>query len=159
MRAEPRLDVRNKGVNGERSDEVAARLHTAVDGAKVLIVQCGINDVVQHRPPATTAANLVQMALQARELGLQVAVTEVLPWNNGYPQADHAIRQLNELINASASRTRVPVVPLYRALEDPQRPGRMREDWTEDGNHPSRVAHRRLADAVLQTVSVAIQFE
>jgi lysophospholipase L1-like esterase len=40
----------------------------------------------------------------------------------------------------------VPVMPFYETLEDPDRPGRMREDWTADGNHPSVAGHRRLGE-------------
>src|SRR3981189_3340563 len=52
------LDFRNHGVYGERTDEIAARLDAAAAGAVVLIVQGGINDVVQKRPVEAAARHL-----------------------------------------------------------------------------------------------------
>ena len=67
------------------------------------------------------------------ELGLRVTVANVLPWNNGWPEAEAPIRELNALIEGMG----VPVLPFHETLEDPERPGRMREDWTIEGDHPS----------------------
>jgi lysophospholipase L1-like esterase len=81
-----------------------------------------------------------------KQLGLRVAITELLPWNNGYPQADPPIRRLNELIHRIARDEHVAVLPFYVTLEDPQHPGRMREEWTPDGDHPSVEGYRRLGE-------------
>ena len=86
------------------------------------------------------------MAERGKELGLPVAIAELLPWNNGYPQADPKIRRLNELIHALARDEHVPVLPFYETLEDPARPGRMKEEWTSDGDHPSVEGYRRLGE-------------
>ena len=48
-RANPGMEFRNHGVGGERTDEIRARLETAVVGADVIVVQGGINDIVQGR--------------------------------------------------------------------------------------------------------------
>jgi lysophospholipase L1-like esterase len=50
MRADPALELRNHGVYGERTDQIATRLAAVVAGADALVVQGGINDVVQSRP-------------------------------------------------------------------------------------------------------------
>ena len=81
-----------------------------------------------------------------RKLGLRVAVADLLPWNNGYPEADPKIRRLNELIHQVAKDESVPVLPFYDTLEDPDRPGRMKEEWTSDGDHPSVEGYRRLGE-------------
>ena len=86
------------------------------------------------------------MAERGKELGLPVAIAELLPWNNGYPQADPKIRRLNELIHALARDEHVPVLPFYETLEDPARPGRMKEEWTSDGDHPSVEGYRLLGE-------------
>jgi len=104
------------------------------------VVQGGINDIAQGRPVDSAAANLLGMVRRGQELGLSVAVANVLPWNNGWPQAEAAIRELNALIEAMG----VPVLPFHETLEDPERPGRMREDWTIEGDHPSVEGYRRL---------------
>ena len=106
----------------------------------MLVVQGGINDIAQGRPVEEAAANLRAMVLRGQELGLRVAVANVLPWNNGWPRAEAPIRELNTLIDALG----VPVLPFHATLEDPDRPGRMREEWTVEGDHPSVEGYRRL---------------
>ncbi len=149
-RADPRLEVRNCGIYGQRTDEIMARLDECAHGADVLIVQGGINDIAQGRDVETAAANLRAMVRRGRELGVRVALVNVLPWNNGWPDAEPKIRRLNELIVEIARDEDVPLLCFHEALEDLARPGRMREDWTSDGDHPSEEGYRRLADVVLQ---------
>jgi lysophospholipase L1-like esterase len=112
----------------------------------VLIIQGGINDIAQDRPVGRAAANLRRMVLRGKELGLRVAIAELLPWNNGYPEADRPIRRLNQLIHAIGRDENVPVLPFYETLEDPRHPGRMREEWTSDGDHPSVDGYRLLGE-------------
>ena len=146
QRAHPGLQFRNCGLYGERTDEIAARLAACAQGAQVLIVQGGINDIAQGRRLEPAAANLRRMVERGKHLGLRVAIAELLPWNNGYPDADPKIRRLNELIRALARAENIPVLPFYETLEDPDRPGRMREEWTSDGDHPSVDGYRLLGE-------------
>jgi lysophospholipase L1-like esterase len=140
--ADPRLRFTVRAVHGKRTDEIAAWLDEAAVGADVLVVQGGINDIAQGRPVADAARNLESMIRRGQELGLPVAVADVLPWNNGWPAAEPSIRELNALIEAMG----VPVLPFHDTLQDPERPGRMREDWTVEGDHPSQHGYRRLGE-------------
>jgi lysophospholipase L1-like esterase len=143
---DPRLEFRNCGVYGQRTDEIAARLEDCARGADVLVVQGGINDIAQRRPVEPAAENLRRMVRRGLELGLRVAVADVLPWNNGYPRAEAPIRRLNELIAAVAETEAAPVLRFHETLEDPERPGRMKRAWTSDGDHPSVEGYRRLGE-------------
>jgi lysophospholipase L1-like esterase len=150
-RRDPSLRFRNCGRYGERTDEIAARLDDCAAGADVLVVQGGINDVAQRRPVEDTAANLRAMVRRGKELGLRVAIADVLPWNNGWPDAEPMIRRLNELIAQIAPDEGVPLLPFHDTLEDPERPGRMREEWTHaDGDHPSVAGYRRLGEVAFR---------
>jgi len=145
-RADPRLETRNHGVGGERTDEILMRFDEAVAGADVLIVQGGINDIVQGLAPEVAIEHLRTMVRRAKERGLGVLLPDVLPWNNGWPDAEPRIRRLNELIRAVGVSEHVKVLPFHDTLEDPERPGRMRDDLTPDGNHPSVEGHRLLGE-------------
>src|SRR3954454_17403560 len=151
-RADPRLDIRNCGVYGQRTDEIAARLDECARGADVLIVQRGINDIAQGRDAAAAAENLREMIRRGKELGLRVVLADVLPWNNGWPDAEPEIRWLNELVAAIAEDEAVRLLAFHDALQDPDRPGRMREEWTHEGDHPNDEGYRRLADVVLRAL-------
>jgi len=148
-RADPRLEIRNCGIYGQRTDEIAARLDDCARGADILIVQGGINDVAQGRDPETAAVNLRAMVQSGKALGLQVVVADLLPWNNGWPDAEPQIRRLNEQIAGIARDEGVPLLAFHDTLEDPERPGRMREEWTHEGDHPNEDGYRRLARVVL----------
>ena len=149
-RADPRIDFRNHGVGGETTAEILRRFEEAASGADVLVVQGGINDVVHDLDLEQAAANLRELVRRGKTLGLGVVLPNVLPWNNGWPDADPKIRHLNELIARIGVDEDVLVLPFYETLEDPERPGRMRDDWTPDGNHPSVGGHRRLAERAVR---------
>jgi lysophospholipase L1-like esterase len=112
-----------------------------------LIVQGGINDIAQARPIEPAAEGLAALVERGLALGLQVAVCDVLPWNNGSPEQGAAIAELNERIHAFPVR----LLPFHDTLEDPARPGRMKDEWTNaDGDHPSLGGYRRLGEVAFR---------
>ena len=92
-----------------------------------------------------------------KEMGLPVALVDVLPWNNGHPGADPAIAELNGEIRRIGRTEGVPVLPFHDTLEDPGRPGTMRADWTIDGDHPSVEGYRRLGERAFVPPAAAKQ--
>lgn len=141
-----RLEFRNCGISGQRTDQIELRLDVCADGADVLVVQGGINDIAQGRSVELAAEALRRMVRRGKQLGLRVALVDVLPWNNGFPAAVPAIARLNELIAEIARDEDVPVLPFHDTLEDPESPGRMKPEWTSDGDHPSVEGYRRLGE-------------
>jgi lysophospholipase L1-like esterase len=141
-----RLRFRNCGVYGERTDEIAARFERCAAGAHVLVVQGGINDIAQGRDVEPAAENLRGLVRRGKEAGLRVALANVLPWNRGWPRTEAPIRRLNGLIEEVAAAEDVPVLDFHGTLEDPEEPGRMRAEWTDDGDHPSIEGYRRLGE-------------
>jgi lysophospholipase L1-like esterase len=151
---DPRLEFHNCGVYGERTDDIALRLDACAKGASVLIVQGGINDIAQDYPVAHAALYLRRMVRRGKEFGLRVALTDVLPWNNGYPTYDPKIKQLNKLIRGIASDERVPLIPFHDTIDDPKHPGRMPVRLTADGDHPSVEGYRLLGEKAFRLPQV-----
>ena len=135
---------------GERTDEIAARLNACAEGSDGVIVQGGINDIAQRYDVARAAENLQGIVQDAKALGLPVAITDVLPWNNGYPEADPQIRALNLLIADIAAEEEIPLLAFHDTLEDPDRPGRMVAELTADGDHPSVEGYRLLGEQAFE---------
>jgi lysophospholipase L1-like esterase len=146
MRRDATLELRNHGVYGERTDEIAMRLQTAARGAEALVVQGGINDIAQRRPVEEAARNLAGMVESGKRLGLRVALVDVLAWSNGDGRAANDIARLNALIGVIADGLDVPLLPFHDTLVDPERPQRLRDEWTDDGDHPSIEGHRLLGE-------------
>jgi lysophospholipase L1-like esterase len=143
-RADPRLEFRTTAVHGERTDQIALRLDAVLPGADVLVVQGGINDVVQRRPLEDVARNLEAMLARGREAGIGLAVADVLPWNNGDARTEADIERLNALIR----RLPVTLLPFHDTLVDPADPSRMGPGLSGDGDHPSIDGHRLLGGCV-----------
>ena len=141
-----RLEFRTTAVYGERTDEIARRLDLVLSGADVLVVQGGINDVVQRRPVEEAAGNIQTMLARGRAAGLELAVADVLPWNNGDERAAAAIGPLNALIRDLAATAGARPLPFHGMLADPTDPLRMRDGLTDDGDHPSIEGHRLLGE-------------
>lgn len=144
-RAHPGMEFRNHGVDREQTAQIASRLDAAAQGADVLVVQGGVNDLVHGDGLATAVPNLRAMVARGTELGLRVALVELVP-NGNFPQLDGPIRELNEAIRGLGRDASVPVFEFYATLEDPERAGRFGPGWTDDGNHPSVEGHRRLGE-------------
>ena len=145
-RADARLEFRTTAVYGERTDQIAHRLDLVLAGAGVLVVQGGINDVVQRRPVEQAASDLQAMLERGRAAGLALAVADVLPWNNGDERAAEDIRRLNELILQIAAGAGAKLLPFHDTLADPADPSRMGEGLSDDGDHPSVDGHRFLGE-------------
>ena len=145
-RADARLEFRTTAVYGERTDQIAHRLDLVLPGADVLVVQGGINDVVQRRPVEQAASDLQAMLERGRAAGLALAVADVLPWNNGDERAAEDIRRLNELILQIAAEAGAKLLPFHDTLADPADPSRMGEGLSDDGDHPSVDGHRFLGE-------------
>ena len=145
-RADARLEFRTTAVYGERTDEIARRLDLVLPGADRLVVQGGINDVVQRRPVEAAAENLEAMLERGRVAGLSLAVTDVLPWNNGDERAADDIQRLNALIRQLAAEAGATLLPFHDTLVDPADASRMGEGLSDDGDHPSVEGHRLLGE-------------
>jgi lysophospholipase L1-like esterase len=144
--ADARLAFRTTAVYGERTDQIARRLDLVLAGAEVLVVQGGINDVVQRRAVEEAARDIGAMLERGRAAGLALGVTDVLPWNNGDERAADGIRRLNALIAEVAADAGATLLPFHDALADPADPTRMGDGLTDDGDHPSVEGHRRLGE-------------
>jgi lysophospholipase L1-like esterase len=88
------------------------------------------------------------MVQQGKQLGLRVALVNVLPWNRGYPVAAPLIDRLNRLIQTTGELEQVPVLPFNQTLASAKNPNLMKRRLTADGDHPSIAGYRRLGAVV-----------
>ena len=140
---DPRLEFRTRAVNGKRTDEIAAFLDDVVDGAEVLVVQGGINDIAQQRSVDDAALNLAHIVERGRLLGLAVVLADVLPWPAGDDRAARDIARLNELVGGIGGVTRLPFHDTLARLEG----------WSDDCDHPSVEGHRLLGETAARVLS------
>jgi lysophospholipase L1-like esterase len=149
MKAHPEWDVRNCGVNGERSDEIAARFERDVIEARpsVVIIIAGVNDVYQGRPAAHVTGQLRSMYRRAAQRGIRVLAGTIIPYNTATSEQVAKMREINAWIRQQAEQDpAVEFVDTRSATAAVGNPDRLFD--SPDDLHPSADGYRRMAEAI-----------
>ncbi len=149
MKAHPEWTVLNRGVNGERSDEIRARFERDVVLARpsAVVVLAGVNDVYQGLPAEHVTAELGAMYDRARDSGIRVIAATIVPYNTATPDQNALMRAVNAWIRQQAGTDpNIAVADTRAAAAAANDPDRLFE--SPDGLHPSPEGYRRMAVAV-----------
>jgi acyl-CoA thioesterase-1 len=153
MKARPAWLVLNRGVNGERSDQIRARFDRDVLAAKpaVVVIVAGVNDVYQGRPAAHVIEQLRMMYEEGRKGGVRVVAGSIVPYNTATGDQNARMREINAWIKDVATRDHgVRFVDTRAAVAATDNSDRLSD--SPDGLHPSPSGYRRMADALLPTL-------
>lgn len=146
MAARPDWRVVNRGVNGERSDQIAARFDRDVlaERPDAVVIIAGVNDVYQGRSAATVTAVLRDMYERAALAGIPVVAGSIVPYNTASPAACQAMREINAWIEAEAGAdlnlTYVDTRAATASADDPDRLA-----GSPDDLHPDIEGYRQMA--------------
>jgi lysophospholipase L1-like esterase len=156
MKTHPDWIVLNRGINGQRTDEILARFQRDVTRAspEYVIILAGVNDIYQNAPLQPMQDNLLIMYENAISAGIKPVAASVLPFISSDSQAK-AIVDLNAWIEATAHRLKILFCDTNRAVADPERPNRLRS--SPDGNHPDVSGYRSMGYAIGRTIAAHIQ--
>jgi lysophospholipase L1-like esterase len=149
VKAHPDWDVLNRGVNGERSDQIAARFERDViqHQPRIAVIIAGVNDVYQGRPAAHVTGQLQAMYERAKKAGIQVIAGTIIPYNTATPEQNARMREVNDWIRqVAAADPNVEFVDTRAAAAAPGNPDRLFE--SPDELHPSPAGYRRMAEAI-----------
>jgi lysophospholipase L1-like esterase len=149
-RAEPAWCVLNRGVNGERTDEIAARFDRDVlaHAPDVLALLAGVNDVYQGREAATVQAQLLAMYTRAREARIPIVACSIIPYDTATAEQNTRMHAINAWIReTAASSPGMAYCDTRAAAARADDIDRLFE--TPDGLHPTAAGYRRMADAML----------
>ena len=154
-RLHPGWVVLNRGVNGERTDQVLDRL--ATDAIRhqpdYLVVLAGVNDVYQGYSNASIEANLSELYRQAATSGARVLVATILPFNIMTHDQATAIRMLNRWIAARAEVSSLLFCDTNRVVADRSDPDRLA--GSPDGLHPDLSGYRKMGEAIARVIETA----
>jgi lysophospholipase L1-like esterase len=145
--------VLNRGVNGERSDQIAARFDRDVlaYAPDAVIIIAGVNDVYQGRPASQVTDQLDAMYRRALDRGLVVVAGTVVPYNTATPAQNAAMREINAWIAARAAATpQMRFVDTRAATASSTDPDKL--SGSPDGLHPDRDGYRRMAEAIARAL-------
>lgn len=149
MQRHPAWTVLNRGVNGERTDEIAARFDRDVVRAKpaVVIILAGVNDVYQGRTVAYVTSQLRAMYDRAAAAGIPVVAGSIVPYNTATDEQNATMREINKWIAAEAARDpRIEFADTRAAAAAQGQPDKL--SGSPDGLHPDVAGYRKMADAL-----------
>jgi lysophospholipase L1-like esterase len=145
MKIRPNWTVLNRGVNGERSDQIRARFDRDVIQASpaAVVIIAGVNDVYQGRTVDHVTEQLHAMYTRAAEARIMVVAGSIVPYNTATAEQNARMHQINEWIRRQPG---VAFADTRSAVAASDNPDRLFE--SPDGLHPSSAGYRRMAEAV-----------
>ncbi len=130
----PDAPVVNRGVGGETSGQVLARLHSAIDQPRAVFLLIGTNDLAFDIPQREIARNVESIlnAIERVAPGTPVVVQSVMPRALAFRDEIVALNQLYRGV-VDAAPGQVTFLDLWPTLSTPE--GALRPELTEDKLH------------------------
>jgi len=156
--AHPDWRVHNCGVNGERTDQIAARFDRDVlqNQPAVVVIIAGVNDVYQNLAADLVTAQLAAMYDRAAAANIPVVAGTIVPYNTATPDQNARMHAVNDWITAQRGvRSRFAVVDTRAAVADSADADRLA--GSPDGLHPDIDGYRRMAEALTPAVAAALR--
>ena len=154
QQAHPEWRVLNRGVNGERSDEIERRFARDVTAhsPQVVVIIAGVNDVYQGRDAAEVTAHLRSMYDLARAARIAVVAGTIVPYDTATAGQNAQMHAVNAWIGEEARRDpNVLAVDTRFAVAAPDDLDRLA--GSPDGLHPDIDGYRRMAVALEPVIS------
>jgi lysophospholipase L1-like esterase len=149
--------ILNRGVNGERSDQIHDRFNRDVVAAKpsVVVIIAGVNDIYQGQPAATVEGRLQAMYDAARTAHIAVVAGTIIPFNTATPEQNSRMHTVNDWIREYArSHAEVTFCDTRSAVATPGNPDRLVS--SPDDLHPSPDGYRLMAIALEPAIRRAL---
>jgi acyl-CoA thioesterase-1 len=141
--------VLNRGVNGERSDQIAGRFDRDVLSAlpRVVVIIAGVNDVYQGLPAANVKTQLRAMYDRALRANIAVVAGSIIPYNSATADQNARMRDINAWIAAECAKDpRLTFVDTRTAVAADGQPDKL--SGSPDGLHPDAEGYRHMALAL-----------
>jgi lysophospholipase L1-like esterase len=156
-RIHPEWKVLNRGINGERSDEILRRFGRDVINERpdYVIILAGVNDIYQGRPSGAVISNLTIMYRSATASGVRVVASTILPYHSMNHRQASAVREVNSWVKESARIGRLTYCDTNALVRDPRDPDRL--SGTPDGLHPDVAGYRRLGEGLAHCIELSVR--
>src|SRR5437773_1872261 len=159
MDGHPDWRVLNRGVNGERVDEIRARFARDVLGGTripdAVIIIAGVNDIYQGRGADAVQRELEAMYDAARAAGIPIVAGTIIPYNTATADQNARMHAVNSWIRAyTAQHDDVAFCDTRAAVAAPGSPDRLVS--SPDDLHPSPDGYRLMARALAPAIAQAV---
>jgi lysophospholipase L1-like esterase len=154
MKTRPDWRVLNRGVTGERSDQIRARFERDViaetkkgDGPFLAVIIAGVNDVYQGRTAETVERELHAMYDAARAARLPLVAGTIIPYDTATDDQNRRMHAINRWIqHYTEHHGGVAFCDTRTAVAEPGQLDRLVS--SPDGLHPSPEGYRLIALAL-----------
>jgi lysophospholipase L1-like esterase len=152
MRHHKDWNVLNRGVNGERSDQILGRFARDVIQEKpaMVVILAGVNDIYQGYSGDFTRQNLSKMYSLGLKAGIVPVSCTILPYNTMGGKERPLRKELNSWIGSEAKRLKIAFCDTATAVSNPD--NRDKLAGSPDGLHPDVASYRKMADAIGKTI-------
>ena len=158
MQMRPDWDVRNLGVNGERTDQIRARWDRDVLplSPTAVIIIAGVNDVYQGKPVDHVTTELRAMYDLAAAARIPVVAGSIVPYDTATPEQNAKMRAINDWIRGEAARdANITFADTRAAAARDDNPDLLRA--SPDRLHPDKEGYRRMAAAIEAALARALE--
>jgi lysophospholipase L1-like esterase len=159
MKTHPDWRVLNRGVNGERSDQIRVRFERDVLGTRrpdVVVIIAGVNDIYQGRSADAVERELEAMYDAARNARIPVVAGTIIPFNTATRDQNRRMHAVNDWIREYAARhpEEMTTCDTRTAVSAPGAPDRLVS--SPDDLHPSPDGYRLIALALEPVIKRAL---
>ena len=153
----PGRDFVNRGISGQVTDEMLARVEADVVALKpaAMLLLGGTNDIARGVPIDIVENNIQAIAELTQSHGIKVLLASVLP--AGESRSDHppqTIVAVNAWIKNLCRLRNYVYVDYFAATVGPS--GQLRPDLSDDGLHPNSLGYRLMAPVALVAIEKAV---
>jgi len=148
----PGWRVLNRGINGERADQIRARFARDVETQRPhwVILLAGVNDVYQDRPLKDAEADLLWIYRRRQIVGDRPHRGQRAALHARDGRSSKRLAELNSWIKAAAKHEKIPFCDAAHAVADPKDPRRLK--GSPDGLHPDVAGYRALGEALAKSL-------
>jgi lysophospholipase L1-like esterase len=152
MKKHPDWLVLNRGIDGQRSDQILARFEKDVlnEFPRYVIILAGVNDVYQGWAGESVQRNLNEMYVRAVSAAIRPVVSTILPYNSMSLTEATEIRSINDWILARAHELGIPYCDTNRVVSNPANSNQL--NGSSDGLHPDVSGYRLMGEALARTI-------
>ena len=153
MKKHPDWTVLNRGIDGQRTDEILARFDSdvALEKPDYVIILAGVNNVYQGNSTETIKKNLLELYQRRLTAGIRTVACTILPYNTASSEDCEKIRELNTFIEDTARRLGIAFCDTNKTVADPNNPDRLRA--SPDEYHPDVSSYRNMGTALADVIA------
>ncbi len=155
MKLHPEWVVLNKGINGQRSDQIFARLDRDVLQEKpdYVIILAGVVDIYQGRATDSVKETLLTMYRRLIQSEIRTIAATVTPYNGMTRSEYESMIELNHWIRRMSDDLGIFFCDTNAVVSDSADPSKLKS--SPDGLHPDTEGYRRMGEALAITIERA----